>query len=252
MFGRMPRSAAAERQRRAQAVERLARQGDRRQHRADDAAGIARKRSDLVGEGVPLPRLVGQRAVDHQPPHVLERTLLGELDGRVLAVVVEALVAADVADLGVGDDHALQAAGHLGRPDLGDAHEVAQRHDADQLAARDHRHVAVATLAHRRQGVRRLDGRARSCRPGRHHLADRASPRRSAAGSRRTSRSVTMPTRSGAVARPRPSRRGGRACAGRRRRAARPPMRVTAGLVMMDSMLVMARACDRRPTPSQR
>ena len=39
---------------------------------------------------------------------------LGELDGRVLAVVVEALEAADVAELGVGDDHALEAAGGTG------------------------------------------------------------------------------------------------------------------------------------------
>ena len=73
--------------------------GDRRAAAATSAA----KARALVG--------VGQVALEQQEPHVLERPLLGQVDGRVLAVVVEALLAADVADLGVGDDDALQAPG---------------------------------------------------------------------------------------------------------------------------------------------
>ena len=94
--------------------------------------------------------------------------------GRVLAVVVEALVAADVADLGVGHDHALQPSGHLRRTDLGHPHEVAERHDADQLAAPDHRHVAVARA---RASVARATRGSRSTLDGvdrvGHDVADR-------------------------------------------------------------------------------
>ena len=52
---------------------------------------------------------VGQRAVEQQVPDVLELPLLGQLDGRVLAVVVEALLPSYVADLGLGNDQAFQA-----------------------------------------------------------------------------------------------------------------------------------------------
>ena len=51
----------------------------------------------------------GQLALEEQVPHVLERHLAGQLDRRVLAVVVEALEAPDVADRGLGDDDALEA-----------------------------------------------------------------------------------------------------------------------------------------------
>jgi hypothetical protein len=89
-------------------------------------------------------------------PHVLEPPLVGQLDGVVLAVVVEALEAPDVADLGVGHDHALEPGRRLDgrrvhdRLDRCDAQEVAHRDDADQAVALDHRDVAVAV---RRQRV---------------------------------------------------------------------------------------------------
>src|SRR5690349_8130574 len=75
-------------------------------------------------------------ALEHEVPHVLERTLLREVDRRVLAVVVEALVPTDVADLCLGDDHALEALGHVDgrarqRRELRHPHEVAHRDDAD-------------------------------------------------------------------------------------------------------------------------
>ena len=54
---------------------------------------------------------VGEVAVEEQVPRLLEADLLGQLDGGVLAVVEEALVAADVAELGVGDDDLGQALG---------------------------------------------------------------------------------------------------------------------------------------------
>jgi hypothetical protein len=78
-------------------------------------AVIARSGRELGGERLALGLGGGQRAVDHQPHHVVERPALGEVDGRVLAVVVEALAAAHVAHLGVGHHHALQAARHLRR-----------------------------------------------------------------------------------------------------------------------------------------
>jgi hypothetical protein len=88
----------------------------------------------------------------------------GQLDGRVLAVVVEALHPPDVADLGLGDDHALQPRRRLDlarvddRLDLGHPHQVAHRHDADQLAALDDGDVAVAVGAERSE--RLLDRQA--------------------------------------------------------------------------------------------
>src|SRR5690606_14824409 len=53
----------------------------------------------------------GEFAADHEVPDLLEGAVLGEVDGVVLAVVVEALFASDVADLGVGDDDAIKASG---------------------------------------------------------------------------------------------------------------------------------------------
>ena len=58
---------------------------------------------DLGGERRELV-VVGQVAVEEQVPGLLEADALGQLDGGVLPVVEEALVAADVAELGVGDD----------------------------------------------------------------------------------------------------------------------------------------------------
>jgi hypothetical protein len=65
--------------------------------------------------------------------------------------VVEALEATHVADGGVGDDHAFEALGDLGRRpldrlDLGDPHEVAHRHQPDEHAFVDDGDVPVAVL----------------------------------------------------------------------------------------------------------
>ena len=61
-----------------------------------------------LGEGGRV-RRVGQLALEEEVPDVLERALLGQLDRRVLAVVEEALLPADVADGGLGHHHALEA-----------------------------------------------------------------------------------------------------------------------------------------------
>jgi hypothetical protein len=62
----------------------------------------------LLGE-VPPTGLLREVTVEQQVPHVLEGPVSGEVRRRVLAVVVEALVATDVAEVGLGDDEALQA-----------------------------------------------------------------------------------------------------------------------------------------------
>ena len=83
--------------------------GDRGQDGARPA-GRASQRGAISATKPARSAGVGERALEHEVPDVLQRALLGELDAPVLAVVVEALVAADVADRGLGDDHALQAA----------------------------------------------------------------------------------------------------------------------------------------------
>ena len=98
----------------------------------------------------------GQRTLEQQVPHVLDRAPLRELDRVVLAVVVEAFEAADVADRRLGDDDAFEAAGHVGREvlgglDLRDAHEVAHRHHADEPLAVDDRDVPVPVLGEARE-----------------------------------------------------------------------------------------------------
>ena len=111
--------------------------------------GELAQRSDLVEERVALG---GRRqvALEEQVPHVLEPPLVGQLDGVVLAVVVEALEAPDVADLGLGHDHALEPGRRLDgrgvhhRLDRGDAQQVAHRHDADEAVVVDDGDVAVA------------------------------------------------------------------------------------------------------------
>ena len=70
-------------------------------------------------EGLPLGG-VGEVAEQEEVPHVLEAAGLGQLDGGVLAVVEEALGAADVADRGVGHDEALEPGrGHGGDREVG-------------------------------------------------------------------------------------------------------------------------------------
>ncbi len=94
-----------------------------------------------------------QRSVDHQLHHVVELALLGELDGRVLPVVVEPLAAAHVAHVGVGDDHTLQTARYVGRTQLRHPHQVTERDHADEFAVLQHGHVPIATFTHRVQGA---------------------------------------------------------------------------------------------------
>ena len=155
--GRKPRRRAVLRDRGAQRVERderLARPCDLGQHVGD------RRRNRAAGPDVGRERFaLGERrrepALEQQVPDVFERTRLREVDRAVLAVVVEALEAADVADGRVGDDDAFEALRDLVRLGVGgldhrDAHEVAHRDDADELLPRcpavDHRDVAVAVL----------------------------------------------------------------------------------------------------------
>ncbi len=60
-------------------------------------------------------RRVGQLAVQHQVPDVLEGAGRRQLDGGVLAVVVKALDAPDVTQLGLGDDDARKPTGRVDR-----------------------------------------------------------------------------------------------------------------------------------------
>ena len=91
-----------------------------------------------------------------------------EVDRAVLAVVVEAFEAADVADGRLGDDDAFETLRHLvglglGGLDHRDAHEVAHRHDADEPRVFDDRDVAVAVLRQGRERRRALRRRGRPC-----------------------------------------------------------------------------------------
>jgi len=92
-------------------------------------------------------------------PDVLHGALLGQLRGVVLAVVVEALLATDVAHRRLGDDHALEAPARLGEArvfdlqDGGQLEQVAHRHDAHQTAVVDHREVAVPMGAEADEGI---------------------------------------------------------------------------------------------------
>ena len=114
------------------------------------AAGSSRRRR---GRGPERPGLfpVGQAPLEHEEPHVLEAAARGQLRGRVLAVVVEAFLATDVADARLRHDEALEPSGHLGGrlahgPQLGEGDEVADRHHADELAVLHDRQVAVVVV----------------------------------------------------------------------------------------------------------
>ena len=99
------------------------------------------QRVDLRRERLPL-RGRGQATLEQQVPHVLERELVGQLDGVVLAVVVEALEAPYVAHRRLRHDDALESGRRL------DVRRV-----DDGLDLRD---------AHQRRGATR---RRRACRP---------------------------------------------------------------------------------------
>ena len=177
---------ADERDDRAQAVEgqeALGRLGDGRELSGD------RRRQHPVGhdlglEGLPLGRR-GQLALEHQVPDVLQRPLLGQVRGRVLAVVVEALLAPDVAHRRLGHDHPGQALGGLHVPRVGDRldgrdlQQVPQRDDADDaVVAVDDGDVAVAVLGQPLEGL--ADGHvgADGCRVGGHPLGHLGGPGR--------------------------------------------------------------------------
>ena len=83
--------------------------GDGASAPAPPTVGHHPQRRHLAGEGPALGRrrAGGPRRTGTRRPRT--STMLGQVDGRVLAVVVEALAAPDVADGGVGDGHPLEA-----------------------------------------------------------------------------------------------------------------------------------------------
>ena len=92
--------------------------------------------------------------------------------------MVEALLAAHIADRGLGHDHAFQAAGDVGagltgRPDLGHGQQVAQGDHADQVPVVDHRKVAVVVVGEARPGRIHFVVDADHVGVGRHPPADR-------------------------------------------------------------------------------
>ncbi len=78
-----------------------------------DLPGQSAQGGDLGREGGAPGGVGRERAAEHQVPHVFEAAGGGELDGRVLAVVVEALPAPDVAQPGFGDHDSREAAGYF-------------------------------------------------------------------------------------------------------------------------------------------
>ena len=133
-------------------------------------------------------------------PHVLERPPLGQIDRRVLAVVEEALLPADVPHRGLGHHHPLQARGRVDarlgdRADAGDSHQVAHRHHPDQLVAVDDRQMPVVVRG--QAGPCRIDllVRAEDIGMGGHPQADLLKVGvATRAAARRRSRSVRIPT----------------------------------------------------------
>ncbi len=135
----------------------------------------------LIGEGSRCgqPR---QLAAEQEVPDVFERALPGQVDSRVLPVVEEALLTADVADRRLGHDHAFQSGRHVatglgGRTDAGHAEEVTQRDHPDQAGAAvalafDDRQVPVVMGGQARPGGVDLLVRAEDVRVGGHPEAD--------------------------------------------------------------------------------
>jgi hypothetical protein len=159
--------------------------GELRQRGADGRWDHPQRRH-LGSERAPL----GERrqpALEHEEPHVLERPALGELDRVVLAVVVEALEPADVADGGLGDHDPFEAPGDLvgevvGRLDLCHPHDVAHRDDANEAVAVDDGNVAVAVLGEAGEGGRRVDVGCDAVGVGGHPFADGVGGRSRAGG----------------------------------------------------------------------
>jgi len=55
----------------------------------------------------------GQLSLDQEVPDLLQAPIAGEIQRRILAVVVEAFASPDVANLRIGDADPLQARGYL-------------------------------------------------------------------------------------------------------------------------------------------
>ena len=124
----------------------------------------------------------------HEMPHVLDGPAEGEVDGVVAAVVVEALLPLHVAHRRAGHGHVVEPGrgldGHtrlplLGGQEVGHLHQVAERHQAGELArVVDHGDVPEAKTT---EHVGRLVPRRRereSDRVGRHPIGHRRLGRR--------------------------------------------------------------------------
>ena len=111
--GRHPSSAPSSDTARAQDVERRARRRPAPGASRPAPRGCHASTGHLGGEP-PRPGASGSSPVEEELPHVLERALGGQLGGRVLPVVEEALLPADVAHGRLGHDDPLEPARHLG------------------------------------------------------------------------------------------------------------------------------------------
>ena len=147
VVGRTPAELGAEeRHGGPQHVEWRAAPADSRQHSAEtgrEGAALSHFRRERGSGG-----RIGELAAEQEMPGVLERALLGQLDGGVLPVVEETLLAPHVADGRLGHHHTFEprrdvAALLAGRPDACHRHEIAERHDPHTAATLDHRQVAV-------------------------------------------------------------------------------------------------------------
>ena len=129
------------------------------------------------------------------------RERVGEVDGRVLAVVEEALLATHIADGRLGDHHALQTGRHvparLGcRADACDPHEVTEGDDAHAAPALHHRRMVVvrARPGSAHAASTRSSGPSTSGREVIHSRTCSRSGSPLPAADRSRSRSVRMPT----------------------------------------------------------
>jgi hypothetical protein len=117
-------------------------------NRGRRAARLTAQVAELVAERGQR-RGIRELAPEEQVPHVFDRSRGGQLDGRVLAVVEEALPAAHVTDRRLGHDDAIEAGWDVGarfggRPDAGHSDEIAQRDHTHAASVLDDGQVAIA------------------------------------------------------------------------------------------------------------